>query len=371
MTFAPNTDPPAPEELEISLFGPGFGECVLLHIGDGEWVQIDSCVDHKTRRPVSLEYLSRLGIDSATAIKHVIVSHWHDDHVRGIGEVVRSCRDAAVYVSAALRTEEFLKLVAAYNDGAMMESTGVDEFASVFAALQEQGRNPRWVTKDRILLESEKSSGEKPVHVRLFTLSPSDAAVTLLKLNLANLLPRRYKPKRRVTAPKENNDSIAVHVSIGSLRILLGADLEVHRNPNIGWDDVLNNQTIKIEQAQVFKVPHHGGDSAHHPRVWKELLIPNPLAIMTAFRWGSKAIPTRADVSRILGFTTDSYITSSPFTRGRIKRSSFVEKMSKEVVKYRLPANLQLGHIQLRTRIDDPANLHIGHSRTARALSSL
>ncbi len=36
---------PEPDEIEVSLIGPGYGESVLVHLGDGEWVVADSCVE--------------------------------------------------------------------------------------------------------------------------------------------------------------------------------------------------------------------------------------------------------------------------------------------------------------------------------------
>ena len=35
------TRPPAPDELEVSLFGRGVGECAVVHLGSGEWLVVD------------------------------------------------------------------------------------------------------------------------------------------------------------------------------------------------------------------------------------------------------------------------------------------------------------------------------------------
>ena len=62
---------PELDVIEVSLFGPGYGECVVLHLGAGEWVIVDSCLDHRTGQPATLVYLSSLGIDPAVAVKVV------------------------------------------------------------------------------------------------------------------------------------------------------------------------------------------------------------------------------------------------------------------------------------------------------------
>jgi glyoxylase-like metal-dependent hydrolase (beta-lactamase superfamily II) len=74
---------PLRDEAEVSVFGPGFGECVVVHIGRGEWVVVDSCLDAESGRPVALEYLKQLGVDVATQVSLVIATHWHDDHIWG------------------------------------------------------------------------------------------------------------------------------------------------------------------------------------------------------------------------------------------------------------------------------------------------
>lgn len=46
--------PPKADELEVSVFGPGIGECVVVHAGAGEWMIVDSCVDRSSGLPVAL-----------------------------------------------------------------------------------------------------------------------------------------------------------------------------------------------------------------------------------------------------------------------------------------------------------------------------
>jgi hypothetical protein len=32
---------PADDQIEVSLFGPGYGECCLIHIGNGKWIVVE------------------------------------------------------------------------------------------------------------------------------------------------------------------------------------------------------------------------------------------------------------------------------------------------------------------------------------------
>src|SRR6266568_2380652 len=102
---------PKRDEIELSVFGPGFGECLLLHLGHGEWLLVDSCVDQRRREQPALAYLNRIGVDSEQAVKVIVTTHWHDDHIRGMAEVVSTCAAARFVCPAALRQTEMLVLL--------------------------------------------------------------------------------------------------------------------------------------------------------------------------------------------------------------------------------------------------------------------
>src|SRR5947209_2078343 len=36
---------PGADELELTVFGGGFGESICVHVGGGSWVIVDSCID--------------------------------------------------------------------------------------------------------------------------------------------------------------------------------------------------------------------------------------------------------------------------------------------------------------------------------------
>jgi hypothetical protein len=59
---------PAPHEIEISLFGPGFGESIVVHAGNDHWIIVDSCIDADSGRPAALAYLDSIKVDVSSAV---------------------------------------------------------------------------------------------------------------------------------------------------------------------------------------------------------------------------------------------------------------------------------------------------------------
>lgn len=51
--------PPAHDELEVSVFGPGYGEAIVIHLGENEWILIDSCIEPESKEPAAIHYLTK------------------------------------------------------------------------------------------------------------------------------------------------------------------------------------------------------------------------------------------------------------------------------------------------------------------------
>jgi glyoxylase-like metal-dependent hydrolase (beta-lactamase superfamily II) len=77
---SPRFSPPAAHELEVSVFGPGKGECIVIGLPGGPWLVVDSFQVKVAggRSPVAVEYLKRINV---TDVAGVFITHWHDDHM--------------------------------------------------------------------------------------------------------------------------------------------------------------------------------------------------------------------------------------------------------------------------------------------------
>ncbi len=252
--------PPAADEFEVSLFGPGVGECVVVHVGGGDWVIVDSCIDRTTSRPVAADYLEGLGFKLATAVKALVVSHWHDDHVAGISQLMRSTPAAPIYCSAALNGQEFRRAVIAGNYGPDAEHAGVKEFESVFRILRDRTKeravsvSPEYAHDGTIVYRTEART------VEILALSPSSATMTLAMHNIASLLPEISallpevgQPQRRAVSMQPNKAAVVLSIQAGGCQALLGSDLEASSAQNVGWHGVVASTSRHPKKATIFK----------------------------------------------------------------------------------------------------------------------
>ena len=170
-----------------------MGECVLVHIGDGDWVVVDSCIDRRKQRPVALDYLTSLQVDVASRVKLVVATHWHDDHIRGLADVLLAAEKAKFVNSAAYDFKQLLRINALGNRVAP-QASATREYDRIAALLDHRLRTglkheivgpiPALANKKLLAL----TRGERSVSAEIVALSPSDAAYYLAKEELGAAL---------------------------------------------------------------------------------------------------------------------------------------------------------------------------------------
>ncbi len=329
----PELLPPNQDEIEVSLFGPGYGECVLVHMGDQEWLIVDSCIGND-KTPAALDYLRRIGTDPAEAVRLVVATHWHDDHIRGLGALFRACQAAHFSCSDALKLEEFLSLVRLMKERTMLEGSGVEEFNEVLDLLEERKKRgmrvgtPVWAVADRTIWNEPG----RRIPCSVLALSPSDETITKSRVYLSGLFPQRRTGKNRVAVRDPNELAVVLSVKVADYSILLGSDLPETSDPGTGWSVIVESHGTGGEKASVFKIPHHGSQNADNPEVWREMLIESPFAILTPFVKGRTKLPKETDAERICQRTDKAYITARPQDREIKGRPREVERTIKETV---------------------------------------
>lgn len=306
------SDAPKDHELELTVFGPGAGECLLIHLGSGDWFCVDSCKYQGSTSPAAIEYLEDIGIDPTSAIKRVLATHWHDDHVRGLSEIVRACPEAKLAISSALAGDQFFQIVLEVAEQRKLVSgtSTATEFAEILEHWVQIGKTigPDFYAIDGLPL----FQGGFQDSAKVVALSPSPDTVTNSKTDLVSKL-LTSSATRSFKRFRPNDLSVAARVEAGPVKLLLGADLENKLPGNFGWNAVLlSDHRHTLHKADAFKVAHHGSSNADDERVWSSLLQPNPVAVVTPYSKLASPLPTDSDVSRIKSRTTRLYCTTWP-----------------------------------------------------------
>lgn len=337
--LTPAKVPPKSNQIEVSLFGPGYGECALLHIGNENWVIVDSCLNAEFQ-PAALTYLHGLGSNPAEGVRLIVATHWHDDHIRGMGSLVEVCGNATFCCASALCQEEFLTVVGTLEHSHVSPTgSGMQEFHKVLSLLHKRSTKPVYAIANRRIFNQDGCE--------VWTLSPFDEEFEAFLREIGRLLPKERETKRRIPSLAPNAVAVVLLIKIGETVILLGSDLERQ-----GWLKILDTYERPHCKASVFKVPHHGSENAHEDRVWNEMLYGEPIAALTPWRRGGRKLPTMSDVQRIISFTPKAYVTASHndllSNSLQRSRSNAVEKTIRETGAKITRAGLSRGVIRLR-----------------------
>lgn len=338
---------PSVDQIEISIFGPGWGECIVVHLGGANWIVIDSCINNRTGTPVSLEYLAQIGVNPRN-VHLVIATHWHDDHIRGMAKQLRAFENARFCSSAALTDKEFLATIVSYDDRhGIVSGSGATELCEVIQILRGRvGRTtPIKSAPARLVFKIDGPSTGHGSPCQVITLSPSDKQFDKFMGQLAKLAPIERAAKRRVPNQSPNDLSVVTLIVIGDHGILLGADLEETKDVELGWSAIVRLPERPKIPACIFKIPHHGSKNGHCEDVWKEMLLRHPLAVITPW---SSGLPTLADVKRISELTGRGFLTSIRSDQLNRQRPYAVEKQIRETVGRLKVADAQTGWVRLR-----------------------
>lgn len=310
-----NSDAPAWDVVEVSIFGPGRGESVLVHLGYGKWILVDSCIDPDGGNVAAIDYLKRIGVSIESDVLMILGTHAHDDHIAGISQALDECKAAFFACSSPLTSEEFMSVVEEdFQAELQLRKSAYAEYRKILDIIDARRRAAdgkkflKRAVENLPLIEMTLTDGSK---IKVTALSPSHEAVTraLKILADASIAVAQGRP-RRAYRGDPNEFSVALWVECFDKVILLGSDL-VRGPSGCGWAGILSDFDPDVT-ASLYKVPHHGSPNADHPDVWNRLLGDNPVALLAPFSGGRRPRPSASDVERISRRTTNAYITSTP-----------------------------------------------------------
>jgi len=349
------------DTFEVSVFGTGFGECVLVHLGNNDWMVVDSCLDPGTKTPCVLEYFASIGVDPTKAIKLVVATHWDTDHVEGLAEIFLLSEESEFVMSKALKNDDFNRFVFAMPNIPGVPKTSTSEFLEIFniceARAQQNTLGPiTLASENQSLIRDVINIGGKDVDREVIALSPSSAAQIRSIHGFSKLMTNDIEPVRNLRQLKNNNTSIVLWVKVGSINILLGADLEEQGVLDDGWQRILNNHKLPIgSKSEMFKIPHHGSENGHHAGVWSDLVVDDNFSVVTPFQRGHHNLPTKGDRERISGYSQKACMvggTVPASLRKDKEMKNLLQKVNKDLQRKRR----ELGHMIMQKKIVPPSD---------------
>ncbi len=318
------SDQTKPGVADIILFGTGggYGEAILIHFGNGDWVAVDSCINPNTGISIPLEYLKENNVKESD-LKLIICTHWHDDHIKGLSQLLNFGVNSEFSCSKANDFEKFCYAIKI--DSQRPSSRSTKEFEKCHNILLKRGESPVMSYPDRVLYQNDKDS--------IISLSPSDESLNEFDQYLSQILVDLKGLNKDIDAQNPNHYSTALQVKLESHTAILGADLETTNNRKTAWTAILDNSKtlVKDPSPKYFKISHHGSKTGYSNEFW-DLIFDNELnGTMTPWTLGGNSLPKDDMISLFKGKTRNLFITSD-YVVGRKpkKRDRIADRTIKE-----------------------------------------
>jgi len=300
---------PSVDEIEISLFGgQKQGESIVIHLGNDNWAIIDSFNGIKSQTPIALDYLESIQV-TPDQVKVIILTHYHNDHVKGIVDIAMSCKNAEVWIPCVFDGASFMVLMKKLN---RIKNTRFNPLLELNALLDadDDGLIELKRGKQDMVLYKDVVDNKQ---VELVCLSPNDKTTRHFEKHIQKVIDDKEESSMMVKSKDPNYQSLSVILKIDGFHVLLTGDLE-NLNQNIGLESILNSKLLPNNTCTVFKVPHHGSENGYNEKVWK-VFIDNEetYLIMTPIKVGKTILPNNEMIKFFKKNYEKLYITSDPY----------------------------------------------------------
>lgn len=273
------------ELIYLIVFGPGFGESVVVRVPHDTWIVVDSLTidDDGERHVPAADLIHAHGARTSC----LVLTHPHEDHAAGMDVLIGEHGDGPLgCVASVVEADE---PQTAIDDAEYQLRRGLTEHAlAAIADCWERRPNTRWE------LEARMTRQVGPAEI--MALYPTQNALTKLESTL-------IADPNRLSAP--------LLIRWKSVRLLLGADL-----PGREWNEVEKlAYDPPLTEHNALKIAHHGSKGAQHRCVIGQKLECDRLWVCTPWNRGRK-LPQFGDgegLELLLAQNDKVTVTSLPF----------------------------------------------------------
>lgn len=223
-----------PDLLHLVVFGPGFGESVLVRVPPDAWLVVD-CLRQRGGTQEDVPAASLLDIQGSSAAA-VVLTHPHLDHADGLPHVLDRRVPGGPVGCLATNFEPPERWRGNPDSERELAGAGTEAALQRIFDIWEQEPEARW----DLTTDVSRPLGDGNVCV---VHPPANRAVALA----------RGSDPNRASSP--------LLIEWGDARVLLGADL-----PNVEWRRVPQSfaRSASLATTPVLKVAHHCSGKAQH-----------------------------------------------------------------------------------------------------------
>ena len=200
-------DYPNQDVLESTIIGTGggYGESIVVHLKNNDWIVVDSCVDPVTKNSLPLEYLNQLGVKTNEDVKLIVCTHWHEDHTRGLSQLVESCTSAKFVYANCTDQKKFLRFIGIdyLKEEKERISSSTYEFNKCLEVIRARRGEIKLAEEDKILLGSTSNSP-----YGIYALSPSSQVLLDFNHELGELITEFATSERKIPRQSPNDKSV-------------------------------------------------------------------------------------------------------------------------------------------------------------------
>lgn len=214
--------PPKDNELEVAIFGPGYGESIVLHIPQIGWGIIDSC-EYKTKNEsivLPLEYLLNITTHPHPPLAFVILTHPHHDHCKGLDRILREypggTKRVCRYNGDGIREWQAYKTKKDTALKKVIQGLGY-AFDSIDKAVESGAQLRRLGEMTIVFNENVNLRNYDSTNIRMLALSPSAESIKEYTAMLQKAIPGVGQPVLKMDDEGHNLVSVALLLEFGKL----------------------------------------------------------------------------------------------------------------------------------------------------------
>lgn len=338
-----NFDLPRVGEDEFAIVvigGPSQGESVLVHYGDGKWIVIDSCTYGGVNLPLLV--LEKLHADNAS-VTRVICTHWHDDHVAGMSDILNECPNSYFLVPSVTNAIILPQYFVYKSEKAVKENEkeAWQMFQKCLDVLLKRNdvQDPELKEKQFVKIgESILDYDTHHTHIDIKALSPSQQMCSKFGQMLAAGDADSCEFDDSGIEPNMCSISLGIKFGRNHRSLFLGADLECNRPKDAAYNSCVGecNQRHDIGMCNLkesrhvepfghfsyTKINHHSSKTGYCCHYWNSLVDGDSIGVSTVFT--SKNLPRREIASLYYENNSSFYITSQKPMK-KLKKEEFAK----------------------------------------------